>query len=174
MPLGATPGKLALIAVLAIVMIGVIASNWPSAAAPPVDETAAEPQPPVAAATTEASPQTQPAVPAGPFGEFAADQHWPELPITEVTKYDPFAEAHWAAPPKPVESAESGPAYNEEQINELLAAKNAIIFVSGDKRVARIGEQEFQVGDVLGHYKITDITPKGVVLSENNTDIPLP
>jgi hypothetical protein len=166
MPLGATPGKLALIAVLAVVMMGVVISNWPSAAAPPVEESALETPPPVEAATTDSSIQAQPSAPAGPFGEFAEDRHWPELPIKEVTKFDPFAESPWAAPPKQASDEGSGPAYSQEQINELLAAKNAIIFVAGDRRVARIGDEEFQIGDILGHYKITDITPKGVVLSE--------
>ena len=48
----------------------------------------------------------------------------------------------------------------------LLAAENAIILVSGDKRIARVGEHEYQVGDVIGRYKISEISSKGVVLSE--------
>ena len=52
---GATPGKLALIGILAVVMVIVIASNWPSAAAPLADETAlaAEPSAPTPAAASE-------------------------------------------------------------------------------------------------------------------------
>jgi hypothetical protein len=165
MKVGATPGKLALIGILAVVMVIVIASNWPSAAAPLADETplAAEPSAQAPPAASEATTDSPEASPASPFGEFAEDRHWPELPLKEVTEFDPFAISKWAAPSVGVDGA---PALNETQINELLAAENAIIFVSGDKRIARIGDQEFQVGDVLGRFKITDISSKGVVLSE--------
>jgi hypothetical protein len=146
-------------------MVIVIASNWPSAAAPLADETAlaAEPSAPTPAVTTEATTDTPEASPASPFGVFAEDHHWPEAPLKEVTEYDPFAISKWAALAVGVDGA---PALDQEQINELLAAENAIILVSGDRRIARIGDQEFQVGDVLGRFKITDISSKGVVLSE--------
>ena len=166
LPLGATPGKLALIGVLALVMIGVIASNWPSDETAPVDDTVhtqadgmgepPPPPPPVAATAVE------PPAAAGPFGAFAVDQNWPERPLREITSYDPLAAAEWIKPPVSV----AGPAYNEAQINELLAAQNAIIFVSGDTRIARIGDKEFQVGDAIGRYTISEITAKGVVLNE--------
>ncbi|MBA3482920.1 MAG: hypothetical protein H0T51_14015 [Pirellulales bacterium] len=162
---GATPGKLALIGILAVVMVIVIASNWPSAAAPLADEAtlAVEPSAPTPPAASETTTDMPEASPASPFGEFAEDKHWPEVPLKEVTEFDPFAISKWAAPAVGVDGA---PALNQEQINELLAAENAIILVSGDKRIARIGDQEFQVGDILGRFKITDISSKGVVLSE--------
>lgn len=159
--LGATPGKLALIGLLAAVMLAVIASNWSSAPAPPVAAPAV-----AAALVSEQLPTpsvTTPAQPAGPFGEFAEDRHWPQKPLDEVTAFDPFAPAKWAVLP-----AADGPAaaHDEEQINELLAAENAIIFVAGDKRLARIGEHDYQIGDVIGRFRISDISAKGVVLSE--------
>jgi hypothetical protein len=164
--LGATPGKLALIGVLAVVLIGVIASNWPSAA-PASDEVAGE--------TTDVSPMfnsvadalaATPGAPApgDPFGEFASDADWPELPLKEVTRHDPFAAAAWAVRPDALDEAEEE--YSEEQINELLSAQNAIILMTGDRRIARIGSQEFEVGDVYGHFKIVEISARGVVLSE--------
>jgi hypothetical protein len=166
LPLGATPGKLALVAVLALVMIGVIASNWPSDESGPVDDTVGA-VPETAAASSSPSvagaEPPPPPPPTGPFGEFAVDQHWPERPLKEVTSYDPLAASEWVRPPAVAE----GPVYNEEQINDLLAAQNAIIFVAGDKRIARIGDKEFQVGDEIGRYTISDITAKGVVLNES-------
>jgi hypothetical protein len=33
-------------------------------------------------------------------------------------------------------------------------------------RIARIGKHEYQVGDTIGEYEITDISSAGVVLSE--------
>lgn len=158
--LGATPGKLALVGVLAVVMIAVVASNWTGAPTPP-----AEP-PAVAAAPLSESlptPATPPTAPAGPFGEFAQDAHWPETPVQEVTEFDPFAPAKWAVVPAATGEAA---AHDEEQINELLAAENAIIFVAGNKRLARIGEHDYQIGDVIGRFQISDISAQGVTLSE--------
>lgn len=162
---GATPGKLALIGVLALAMVIVTASNWPSAPAPPVDvaATAPVPTPSGLPPTTEGIPNTQEAAPAGPFGQFAEDRHWPELPLDEVTAFDPFATSAWAAP---LAAAAEGPAYNQEQINELFAAENAIILVAGDKRIASIGDREYKIGDVIGRFRISDISSRGVVLSE--------
>jgi hypothetical protein len=164
--LGATPGKLALIAVLALVLVGVIASNWPTAPEAPAEELQATrrlPTRPAAAANGQPN-SNEPATPAGPFGEFAEDGHWPELPLRQVTSFDPLATAAWA---KPAEATAEATVRTETQVNELLAAKEAIIFVSGDKQIARIGDKEFQVGDRLGRYLISEISPRGVVLSES-------
>ena len=162
--LGATPGKLALIAVLALVLVGVIAANWPSAPEAPADEPQTARRLPKAPATANTGQPNQGSTPANPFGEFADDGHWPELPLREITSFDPLATAAWARPPE--ETAE-GNIRTETQLNELLVAKEAIIFVSGDKRIARIGDKEFQVGDRLGRYQISDISPRGVELSES-------
>src|SRR4051812_12716202 len=153
---GATPAKLAIIGVLAIVLIGVIAKNFSSEAAEPlaprkltaVESAAAAGQKPAAQAAGQASANavaaTTAAGPDNPFGEFAADEGWPQPPLKDVIKYDPFAPAEWAAAAKK-DSAEDE-ALSEKQINELLSSKDAIIFMAGDKRVARIGKQEFRVG----------------------------
>jgi hypothetical protein len=161
--LGATPGKLALIAVLALVLVGVVATNWPTAAAAPELEPQAAHRPRKAPTPAASAQPNEPTAPAGPFGDFAEDGHWPELPLRQATSYDPLAIAPWARPP---EAAADGAVASETQVNELLAAKEAIIFVSGDKRIARIGDKEFQEGDRLGRYLISEISPRGVVLSE--------
>jgi hypothetical protein len=100
---------------------------------------------------------------ANPFGDFAVDQNWPEPTIGEITKHDPFAAGSWAG--AQAESAEDE-ALTEKRINELMESKDAIIFMTGGTRVARIGKQEFRVGDRLGRYTISAITSQGVVLSE--------
>jgi hypothetical protein len=161
--IGATPAKLALIAVLAIALVVVVASNWPQASATLPSAAEAETQQTTTTPATPGTPEAPPSVPASPFGAFAEDKDWPAVPLKDVTKFDPFATAAWAIPPE-VEQQERQ--YNEDQIKELLHAENAIIFVAGDQRVARIGSKEFRVGDVIGHFKITDISSRGVVLSE--------
>jgi hypothetical protein len=162
--LGATPGKLALVAVLALVLIGVVASNFSSGGKPPRNKRAKD-ETLAAADAGPAAMSDKPTIDAtstSPFGKFAEDGNWPEFPMSEITSFDPMAKAAWA---KPVVAGEEA-VVSDAQINELLAAKNAIIFMAGDKRVARIGENEYHVGDVIGRYQISDITARGVVLSE--------
>jgi hypothetical protein len=156
---GATPAKLALIGVLALVLAAVIVSNWPESA-PPAMAAASAATPEVAVAAPESTAAEQAS---SPFGQFADDADWPERPIKEVIAHDPFAVAAWAIPP---EGLGEDKKTTEKRIQELLHAESAIIFMSGDKRVARIGGQEFQVGDVIGGFKISDISSRGVVLSE--------
>jgi hypothetical protein len=172
MRVGATPGKLALIVVLSIALVGVIAKNWPSSSPEEKSPTAeayiaqGSTSSPTVATTTPtaiAPPEMNKATSDNPFGEFLVDDDWQELPLKEVTKYDPFAIADWAMAAEA--GGLAGDMMSEKQINELLAAKDAIIFMTGDKRVARIGKQDFRVGDRIGRYKISDITAKGVVLS---------
>jgi len=173
---GASPAKLALIGILGLVLVMVVWSNWPQSAARPEQSPASDElnTESLTQGTTSTAPRVPAAVspaatggasggPASPFGEFATDDSWPEMPLKEVTKFDPFATAAWAIPP---EADKVEQAYNEEQIKELLSAENAIIFTAGDVRVARIGTQEFRVGDIIGGFKISDISSRGVVLSE--------
>ncbi|MCC6492041.1 MAG: hypothetical protein IT424_03365 [Pirellulales bacterium] len=165
---GATPGKLALIAVLAVVLAAVVASNWqaeePSA---PVADSVAAPSARAAARavgeTPSSSENPQSDSQGSPFGDFAADDNWPEANLREVTACDPLAAAGWAVPPDG--DGENG-GVSEQQIKELRTAQNAIIFLAGDTRVARIGDREFRIGDTIGHFKISEISSKGVILSE--------
>jgi hypothetical protein len=169
--------------VLAVVLVGVIWKNFSAggekltpraekdqpelteAAAPaPAAAKAAASAP--AATTAAANGITAGGTAAGgtsPFGEFAVDQNWPSPALGEVMNYDAFAAPDWAGPH--AESPEDE-ALTEKRIAELMASKEAIIVMTGEKRIARIGKQEFQVGDRLGRYRISEITSQGVVLSE--------
>lgn len=173
---GATPGKLALVGVLALVLVGVVWKNFFAGGGekltPRVEKasprvTAARPLATTskgsAAAANSAKGAAAASGEANPFGDFAVDRNWPQPALSEVTKYDPFAAGSWAGaqPESPEDEA-----LTEKRINELMTSKDAIIFMSGGTRVARIGKQEFRVGDTLGRYKISEITSQGVVLSE--------
>jgi hypothetical protein len=169
---GATPAKLALVGVLALVLVGVVASNFSGGEAPPTAASSQDAVAPEAVEpTTAADPATAPSEAApepdakNPFGKFAVEDRWPKTPLKDAARFDPFAPAPWAAVPEEVvdaEAAEDG----AKKLDELRNAENAIIFMAGDTRRALIGEQEFQIGDVIGRFKIADITPLGVVLSE--------
>ena len=177
---GATPGKLALIGVLALALVGVVWKNFSGGSGEKLTARVEKERPELAAASAAVMPAPSggPAVntegtpaPAGAavangvnsFGDFAVDQSWPEPALDEVIKHDPLAAGGWAG--APTKSPEDE-ALTEKRINELMASKDAIIFMAGDKRVARIGTQEFRVGDTLGRYKISEITSQGMVLSE--------
>ena len=162
---GATPAKLALVGLLSIVLIAVLAPKFmggPAPAAVAEAETPSDANSGVELETEIASPTT---AAASPFGAFASDPSWPQMKIEEITKFDPLATAAWAAPAPDV-AATAEREHGEEQLNQLRNAQNAIIITAGEKRIARIGEYEFQVGDTVGEFKITDITSAGVVLSK--------
>jgi hypothetical protein len=178
---GATPGKLAVVGLLAVVLVGVVWKNFfagggekltprvdkerpqLAASAPAPAATPTTPATSASASKGAAGSNAAAASEANPFGDFAVDQNWREPTLGEITKHDPFAAATWAG--AQAESAEDV-ALTEKRINELMESKDAIIFMAGGTRVARIGKQEFRVGDRLGRYTISAITSQGVVLSE--------
>ena len=160
---GATPAKVVLVCLLACVLLAVIVANRQSASAE--GETAALP-----ASLNEGASSIHPLAPADPagsdkwqshFGEFAYEEVWPEAPLSEATKVDPLAAPSWA-----IAHEQSEEKFDEAQIKELFASQNTIIFMSGRRRIARVGTQEFEVGDTIGQFKITDISAHGVALSE--------
>ena len=172
---GATPAKLALIGVLALVMVGVIASNFSGGQSPPVaaaaEREAGAPEATVSQGVADSAvgPSTAPQADgtANPFGKFTEEEPWPKAPLKTVTRFDPFARAAWAV----VKEVAEPDAAAEEQdsarkLDELRNAENAIIIMSGETRKAVIGEHEFQIGDVIGRFRIEDITSSGVALSE--------
>ncbi len=166
---GATRGQLVLVGVLALVLVGVIANNLrggdgatAEAVAPESEPVASENAAPVAAPQAAAEPTSaEPVRPTGPFGEFAVDQDWPDPSLDQLIDFDPLATPAWVAAPADAETpAES------MGLEELQQAQNAIIFVSEGVRVARIGDQEYHVGDAIGQFRITDISSAGIVLSD--------
>jgi hypothetical protein len=174
---GATRGKLAVVGVLAVVFVGVLASNFrtaadePIAAALPAEQPGAIALPALAAVERPANgSQLQPeakamqARAATPFGEFAEDGDWPEYSLDKLVSFDPFGTPTWLAAPEP--AAEATAEAVSQSLQEFQEAQNAIILVSGDQRVARIGSQEYRVGDMVGPYQITEISSAGIVLSE--------
>jgi hypothetical protein len=159
---GATRSQLALVGVLAVILIGVVAKNLrgpaeePSAAAPAVAPTTSGPD---ASALVASKPAAD-----SPFGEFAIDADWPAPSLEQLINFDPFA------PPASVAAVELGNDSTEDSLSNLRQAQDAIIFVTGDQRVARIGETEYHVGDAVGRFRITEISSAGIVLSEPQGD----
>lgn len=158
----ATPAQLALVGILSLVLVGVLASQWLGGDPPAIEPTSAAEQ-------NDRSTQTEDAHVAvtgqSPFGVYAVDEPWPAIDADQASQFDPLATPAWAhAAPDVVTLADQK--YSEEKLNELRNATNTIILTAGSKRIARIGKHEYQVGDTIGDFEITDISSAGVVLSK--------
>lgn len=159
---GATPKQLALVGILSLVLVGVLASQWLGGDAPAIElaSEAHEAEPPKKNEETHVTPAGQ-----SPFGAYAADEPWPALDVDAASEFDPLKTPDWAHAAPDVEAL-AEQKHSEEKLNELRNATNTIIITAGDKRIARIGKHEYQVGDTIGDFEITDISSAGVVLSE--------
>jgi hypothetical protein len=151
------------VGVLAVILIGVVAKNIrgpseePSAAAPAVAPT-------TSGTDASALVASKPAAGGSPFEEFAVDADWPAPSLEQLVNFDPFA------PPASVAASENGTDSTDDSLSNLRQAQDAIIFVTGGERVARIGETEYHVGDAVGRFRITEISSAGIVLSEPQGD----
>jgi hypothetical protein len=170
--IGATRGKLALVGLLAMVLVYVLWSNFAGSQEHlAITEPGSMPVvPPAVVSPSPSASKTQPEVTPGtsPFGAFAVDGSWPEPDLEVLVKFDPLSAPPWMGV---VEQLDEGPCDDEAQsksLEELQKAQNAIIFMSGKQRVARIGGEDYRIGDMVGHYKITDISSAGIVLSGPN------
>jgi hypothetical protein len=164
--IGATRGKLVVVGLLAAALVGVVAKNFHGASPRPAVEVApvatVPAARPVAPSKAAAPTERGPALPASPFGKFADDVVAPAYSLERLIRFDPLAAPAWMAATEQSAGA-VGP--HDQTFEELQAAQNAIILVTGNHRVARIGAQEYRVGDMVGRYQITDISSAGIVLS---------
>jgi hypothetical protein len=179
--LGASRGKLALAGVLAVVFVGVLlfqfggvftASPAPSSRpSPPArgGDAASEPREAVVAVSTSASAENkQPPRP-----------EWPRMSIEQALASDPFAVSPALAlllGPEPEPSDEPTPstlneaeqlraARLQETLGQLRTHGVSLIFDDGRGPVATVGDRMLRVGDVIGGFRVVDITvAEGVVL----------
>jgi hypothetical protein len=178
---GATPGKLVLIAVLAVILVGVLIFQFSGKEEPPPPRHRAEVKRPAAA--RPAARRTRAAA-STPVEADAAKKgrHWPEMALEEVVQHDPFAVPPALRPPTPPVPAAAAPkapdkARREEvrrQREQTLAAirKQGVqmVFLGKEKRIAIIGDRRVRVGDVFDGFRVTDIGSDGVTLSEQVSD----
>ena len=176
LPLGATPGKLALIGVLAVVFVGVLVfqfggmlfdattANQP-AAAQPADGDAPDGVV-TASAPAALAPDEQPRPP------------WPPVSLQEALAHDPFAVSPALAVllgPEPAPASDATAALDEadqlraarlqETLDVLRHHGVSLIFDKGQGPLAAIGDQMLQIGDVIGGFRVVDISvQRGVVL----------
>jgi hypothetical protein len=163
---GATPAKLASVAVLAgvlgLVLWSQLAGDAPIAAKKTRQTTApqaksGETKPAMKTVSVEPV-QTQPAKP----------RTWPKLKLDDIAKTDPFAMPIWYLMAKADESdGQAGSLVRSAQVlEELKKQQTKIVVITDDERVATIGDQSFRVGDTIEGFEISEITRNGIVLTE--------
>lgn len=160
---GATPGKLALIGVLALILGYVIISQLPGKKPAAISLRTA---PPLAGV---ASPQTNQA---DPLTKAPQRKAWPKLEVSQAVVHDPFAAPPWAQsslPPLPQASSGQPVASSSNSVDVLAELKEsgatAVVMVNGE-RLALVGDARLRVGDRLKGFRVVDITQAGVVLAD--------
>jgi len=181
---GATPRKLALVAVLAVVLVAVIAGQLPSRSAAPqlvsrnsssIQSKLVQPEPKIAAELQPVSPEV-PAESAEQSPTEPTTRDWPKLTMDSILSYDPLAEPDWLVQARnttpPVDeatrlAAEAERQRRKEEILQQLREQGAraVVFSGNDKRAA-IGNQSVRIGETIGGLRITEITRAGIVLTE--------
>ncbi|MEQ8210863.1 MAG: hypothetical protein RH917_13635 [Lacipirellulaceae bacterium] len=162
--IGATPGKLAIVGVLSLVLAYVLFGDAIFGSS----KTAAKLKPRAAKVVQQGQTNKNPGVQSlKRIEESIVRKDWPELEIKETVKFDPFG----AKLPGDRERAAIAATNSEEEVDdvslkEIQEANEAIVIVSGGEKIARYGTMELRVGDQVGDYRVTDINNQGVVLSE--------
>lgn len=167
--IGATPGKLALIGVLALVLGYVVISQLPGGGSSSAESEPPSPRVPRRAAksTTSDSTRSSEAV--------AVREAWPQPDLEQAVATDPFAQPLWARTDQaaagessPQQSAaqvaQSAEAAKSQALAKLRAEGAAVIVVLDGKPLALVGERQVRIGDRLEGFYVQDITESGIVL----------
>lgn len=185
---GATPGKLVLIGVLAIVLIASAVINLGGGDAPP--STASSKRKPKLPVRNRSSTKTRntssPQGKAAKPKRLAKDIAWPQFSPVEAAAFDPFAKPNFLLPPPPVpepepepEPVDPGPTPEEaRQIADTQALQSmqrvvvslsdlgiTMIVSSREGAVAQIGNRELRVGDAIEGLVVTRIDMDGIELA---------
>jgi|GEM_PF-6244689 len=153
--LGATPGKLALVGMLAAVLGMVIVKQLPQHESHQQGATTAHKR--FHHEKNRPEKNSEVTIPA------QKQNAWPSGDLAVALVNNPFQLPTWAAT-KPRITAER-PA---GQLAKLQQQGASIVVIGTEQKSATIGEQRVHVGDILEGYQITDITSQGVVLNKLN------
>ncbi|WP_425397158.1 hypothetical protein [Aeoliella sp.] len=163
---GATPGKLALIGVLAAILGYVVLSQLPSGGSSSAESAPSSPRLPRSAAKANSNKSKTPV---------AERQAWPKPNLEQAVASDPFARPQWAqvAQAEPAETAASdrpmtAQAAESQALAKLRAEGAAVIVVLDGKPLALVGERQIRIGDRLEGFYVQDITESGIVLTSES------
>lgn len=159
--LGVTPGKLALIGVLAIVLVMVVVKQLPESANKTVctAPTVASQQ---LAKAANVRPETSSTKPEDTYAEHELPT-WPKIDLMETLASNPFAQPSWFVLEK---RAAIDPHVEARELAELQEQGASIVVIAEGQKSARIGDQKYRIGDILEGYQVTDITTRGIILDK--------
>ena len=174
---GATPGKLVLIAVLAVVFLSVLLFQLTAREEPPAPQENADASGRSHTRPTE-NGRSVPTLPPDNGDVLKQDRQWPKIALEEVLQHDPFALPGALLPPaKPSSANTAHEVPNKVRRQELqrqreqaLAAIREqgvqMVFLGKEEQVAIIGGRRVRIGDLFEGFRVTDIGSDGVTLSE--------
>jgi hypothetical protein len=173
--MGATPGKLALVGVLAVALVLVIVVQMPDDSNVAQTATASVGKKPELDKSSDDKTESDKGT---ELSEQTANdklpRHWPELTMETITALDPLT-----APPWYIAAAHIEPAKEQDNLSLALAEEEAraaalatlqqagatIVLISNGERIATIGDQRIRIGDNIEGFQVSDITDQGVVLT---------
>lgn len=183
MQLGATPGKLALVAILAVTFVVVLVFQFGGFAS----QSTAQAVPHAPKAAAQRSTSAARATPVATAGKSSTErqrrtvkpvalklQPLPKFSREEAASYDPFSRPHHLrvtsskteSPEVDIQRRQQ--AERERALAEVREFEVAAIFQSGTDLVAVIDDQTIRVGDVFQGFRVTDIQPDGIKLEEQH------
>jgi hypothetical protein len=195
---GLTPAKGAIIAVLAVVLVGVLYMQFSGGAGTEVSESSAykppktTPRPPRPGAANSAKQQAETVAKdtTGVKPELVAfdPTRWETPELSRVTAFDPFARPTTFPQPKIVAEGEADAAANaanaedrarqlaeavekaQTQLEQLQQRGVQVIVGGGDQGgyVAVIGDRTVHVGDTINGFVVTAIEPDGVQVEQQS------
>jgi len=162
---GASPGKLALVGVLAVVFVGVLVHQFGGLQ---FDHAADdEPEPAIAEQQEDGikhdpTPTSLPAISA-----------FPEISLAQAVAHNPFAEPPWACAKPPEQPPEPEPTADdvdlalatEQAFEELRQQGVRAIMISDGQRIAVVGSRHVRVGDEMDGWRVLEISADGVILA---------
>lgn len=175
--IGATPGKLALIAVLAVILVAAIILQF-SGDATPANASSTIPQRDRRRPTRNVRRPNQPVAPSK-ITETLREVQWPRFSVDEVLVTDPFA------PPESmrgvralIQSGAAAPVASDNEFDlgrqavlaEIRERKVRAIVSDGRRQAAWIGDQFVRVGDLIEGFRVTDIGTDGVTLVDEQSN----
>jgi hypothetical protein len=166
-----TPGRAAIMAVLALVLVAVWGPQFFSSddsvpaiavVTPPKPTPAKTVAPPIKAIPIAKSHAASTTTAPKPLKKRAL----PKFTASEAGAYDPFAAPAWS-PAAVSLVAGSGVGISnadaEDRFKAIRSRGVAMILVSPDGKAAQLGDRTVRIGDQIDGFEVIDITPTGVV-----------
>jgi hypothetical protein len=179
--IGVTPGKLALVAVLAVVLVTVIYQQMP-----PADQvSSAEPteQVPNSESRSSAKNLARQALATSQDArkKEAAEQEkeWPKIKLEHAIAFDPFSRPDALKPDQKKSQEDDVTATNEELVKRQAVRRDReqalalvrqqgvqMVLYDQQERIAVVGDRVVRIGEELQGFRVVAIDDEGITLAE--------